>query len=1163
MAAEVFRIEIPINVEDNTDPGVKQAQAKMTAFDKVNQKTQKRLQEMNRTKWKVALEAIDKVSSVISRIDASVRGLAGKAWRITMSVVDKATAPLRGIINILKNPILQAGAILGVSVGLKDTIDTFSTFEQTMSKVAAISGATADQMVLLTDKAKQMGATTKYTASEAGDAFTYMAMAGWKTDDMLSGIEGIMSLAAASGEDLATTSDIVTDALTAFGLQAKDSSHFSDVLAAASSNANTTVSGMGETFKYVGTMAGALGYSIEDVALATGLMANAGVKGTMAGTSLNSIISRLATNTSGARDAISALGIQFYNADGSARDLGNVLGELRTATAGMSSAQKSNLANTIAGVEAQKGLLAILNASETDYAKLTEAIENADGASQKMADTMLDNLAGSMTLLQSAADGVKLTLGNRLSPYLRSFVDWLTSKMPNIDEAVSKTMDFVDEKVAQLKETVADFTSSDEWANADIWGKISIAWDAIVAEPFEQWWNNTGKAWLAGKMGSFGQTIGSGITAGLLALLGLDTGGAIEDGKTIGASFIDGFMAGFDTERITQALSEWASDHKGSVAAAGAIGGLKFIGTAANLIQKGKGAIDNVKGLFGKGGTAGGLGTLATNTMNVTAAIVNITGGAGAASKAAGQALSNLPALGGGAGSLALPASAGSAAGGGEVVYTVLKNGVGVAGTGGAITEGLATIGTSLGSGATTMGGAALAGGLSVGGILGGIAGLVGAGIDLFQGIGKNKSGDKAGAKSEFFSAGAKTGMVGAGAGIGAAVGSIVPGIGTAIGAAVGAGVGGIASIFSGDKLGSILEEWTSEGGWMNTVGTAISGFFTETLPEKWGEFWDGVGDFFSETVPYAIGYAAGKVTTFFTETLPTKWDDFWTGVGNFFTESIPAWWENTKETLGTFFTETLPTKWDDFWTGVGNFFTESIPAWWENTKETLGTFFTETLPTKWTSFWDGVGNFFTETIPAWVENSVAGAKTFFTETLPSKWTSFWSGVGEKISGFFGGIWDKVSGAFSAGYDAGTGGGAEAHAWGGVMTRPHLGLVAEDGPESIIPLSPSKRGRGLDLWEETGKALGVVPYAEGGIEGDVEYPMQTPVSTTAPGGQVIEVKLDLSPSFVIEAREGGMSEDDIVRIIKTRIREMVDDIGDELAERLARIFANMPAKGAA
>jgi len=131
------------------------------------------------------------------------------------------------------------------------------------------------------------------------------------------------------------------------------------------------------------------------------------------------------------------------------------------------------------------------------------------------------------------------------------------------------------------------------------------------------------------------------------------------------------------------------------------------------------------------------------------------------------------------------------------------------------------------------------------------------------------------------------------------------------------------------------------------------------------------------------------------------------------------------------------------------------------------------------------------------------------------------------------------------------------------MTRPHLGLVAEDGPESIIPLSPSKRGRGLDLWEETGKALGVVPYAEGGIEGDVEYPMQTPVSTTAPGGQVIEVKLDLSPSFVIEAREGGMSEDDIVRIIKTRIREMVDDIGDELAERLARIFANMPAKGAA
>ena len=188
MAAETYRIEIPVVVEDQTDPGASNATKKVNAFDKVVQQAKDRLDKMNRTKFQVALEAIDKVSAVVGTITGAVRGLAGKAWRVTMSVIDKATAPLRGIINILKNPILQAGAILGISVGLKDTIDTYSSFEATMSQVKSISGATAEQMMDLNAKAKEMGATTKFTASEAGEAFTYMAMAGWKTGDMLNEI---------------------------------------------------------------------------------------------------------------------------------------------------------------------------------------------------------------------------------------------------------------------------------------------------------------------------------------------------------------------------------------------------------------------------------------------------------------------------------------------------------------------------------------------------------------------------------------------------------------------------------------------------------------------------------------------------------------------------------------------------------------------------------------------------------------------------------------------------------------------------------------------------------------------------------------------------------------------------------------------------------------
>lgn len=1178
MAAETYRIEIPVVVEDQTDPGASNATKKINAFDKVIQQTKDRLDKMNRTKFQVALEAIDKVSAVVGTITGAVRGLAGKAWQVTMSVVDKATAPLRGIINILKNPILQAGAILGISVGLKDTIDTYKTFEATMSQVKAISGATAEQMMDLNAKAKEMGATTKFTASEAGDAFTYMAMAGWKTEDMLNGIEGIMSLAAASGESLATTSDIVTDALTAFGMTAKESGRFANVLAVASSNANTNVSMMGETFKYVGAASGALGYSIEDVALGIGLMANAGIKASQAGTELNSIFTRLGTNTNGARDAIEELGISFYKSDGSARAYGDVLKDLRAATKNMTQEQKINFANTVAGQRAQAGLLAMLNATEEDYNKLTEAIENCDGAAAAMADTMLDNLAGDMTLLQSAVEGVKISIGERLTPYMRQFVQFITSKMPDIEKATGKALDFIEGKVKWLKDTIADFTSGEDWANADIWGKLKIAWDKIVAEPFSEWWNGSGKEKITGMMGDLGKTIGSGITAGLLALLGIDTGGVISDGKAIGGAFIEGFKDGFDTEQITTALKNWASEHKGTVAALGLVLGGKLIGGVASGVKKAQGFIGTIQGILGKGsGVAGAIGSsYTTATMNVTAGVVNLSGGGlgNAAGRAAANAAgSGLPALPGAAGSNlpALPGAGGAAAAGGLTSASgwlgrLLQVGskssvVGADGTllavNGGIGGTLGSVGGALGSGATTAAGAAAAGTAAIGGGLLGGAGIISGLIDIFRGT--KTSGKEA--QTAYATGGSKIGMVGAGAAAGAAIGSVVPVIGTGVGALVGAGLGGLGALGFGDKIGQALSDALDEGGWLNNMGVAISGFFTETLPAKWGEFWDGVGNFFTETVPYALGFAAGKVTMFFTETLPTKWGEFWTGVGNFFTESIPAWWESVKAGAINFFTVTIPQKWTEFWDGIGVFFTETIPAWWEDVKAGAVTFFTETLPTKWTEFWTGIGNFFTETIPAWIDSSLTSAKTFFTETLPEKWNSFWGGIGEKISGFFGGVWDNIKGAFGAGYSDTTA--PTPHAWGGIMTKPHMGIVAEAGAESIIPLSPSKRGRGIDLWEQTGQALGVRPYADGGIVGETEdtaVPI-TPGSGSGGAPAKIDIHLQMSPSFVVEAQESGMDENTIIAIIKAHIKEMVDDISDELAERLARVFANMPVRG--
>ncbi len=310
-------------------------------------------------------------------------------------------------------------------IGTK-AIQATADFEYAMSEVGAISGATGDDLAALENKAKEMGETTKFSASESAEALKYMAMAGWKTSDMLDGLEGIMNLAAASGEDLGTTSDIVTDALTAFGMTASDSGHFADILATASSNANTNVSMMGETFKYVAPVAGALGYSAEDTAEAIGLMANAGIKSSQAGTSLRSILSNLQGEVKFAGAQFGEMTIQTTNTDGSMRSLGEILGDCRTAFSMMSESEKASNAEMVVGKEAMSGFLAIMNAAPSDIDKLNNAIGNCDGSAKNMADTMNNNLSGQITLLKSQLEGLAIQFVTLIMPYLKQGVEWLS-----------------------------------------------------------------------------------------------------------------------------------------------------------------------------------------------------------------------------------------------------------------------------------------------------------------------------------------------------------------------------------------------------------------------------------------------------------------------------------------------------------------------------------------------------------------------------------------------------------------------------------------------------------------------------------------------------------------------------------------------------------------
>lgn len=312
-------------------------------------------------------------------------------------------------IKSILSTITAATATGAVAAGTA-AINAGRSFEAGMSEVKAISGASRKDLEALTNKAKEMGATTKFSATQASEGLKYMAMAGWNSQQMIAGLPGVMNLAAASGENLGTVSDIVTDALTAMGLKASDSAHFADVLATAASSSNTNVAMMGETFKYAAPVAGALGYNIEDLAQAIGLMGNAGIKSSQAGTSLRSILTRLAKPPKDCANAMEDYGISIKNSDGSMKSLMEVMENMRDSLQGLPKDEQSAAAAALGGQEAMSGLLAIVNASESDFNKLSKAIDNASGVAQDQADIMNDNLQGALYELGSAAESAGIEL---------------------------------------------------------------------------------------------------------------------------------------------------------------------------------------------------------------------------------------------------------------------------------------------------------------------------------------------------------------------------------------------------------------------------------------------------------------------------------------------------------------------------------------------------------------------------------------------------------------------------------------------------------------------------------------------------------------------------------------------------------------------------------
>ncbi|WP_213974913.1 tape measure protein [Tepidanaerobacter acetatoxydans] len=1148
--AETYRIEIPINIKDNTEPGVSQAKNKLNAFDKASQRTQERLEQMNKTKYQIVLDALDRASSIVGKVSSKARSIAGKTFSFTMKVIDLATAPLRSLWNFATS--IQ-GAILGATgafAGIYKPMDIAADFEQTQIAF--------ETMLKSAEKAQQFLKEASEFANKTPFEFP----------------------------ELINSSKL----LMAFGFEADK------VL---------------DMLKTIGDTASGLGAGSEGIDRITRALGQMQAKGRAQTEELLQL-----------------------------QELGVPANQILQEELGLTGEQIANIGKE--SIEAAKVIDALLRGMDKRFGGM---MDNQSRTAKGMISTLKDTLQNS--LLRPWGQG----LWEGVKPGLEKITTWIDENQDIIAQwgeawkkAGANISKWVMARVDALRNSIQRMVNSKEWKDAKNFGeKLKIAWDKIIAQPFNEWWNSTGKAWLADKAGKIGEGIGTALSAGLLAILGIDARGAVEDGTSIGASFAEGFTRGFDGKKVGEAI---LNAIKGVFKDAGTLlpGGEKpsstswlSAGAIALALQKlgifkligkgGKGLI-NLLGKGSKDGVPAATGSLVpdsfiTSTMAVTASVVYINGPTIGGGGSGGKIINNIPSLPGGGPAtipklpgggmpLALPGAAGAA---GNAINTVkLANGTYVA-SGGALTTGLAKLGVALGSGATTAGGAAAAGAAGIAGIIGGILGLGSAGIDVYQGIKASKAGNNKVAKDEYVTAGTKAGMVGTGALIGTA---IMPGLGTLIGA----GIGGAAALLTGDKAGKALSDATDKDGalskfWENTKTWASNTWDSiktgASNAVSWiSHKWSGFSEWFETSIwtptkdvgISAINIAAGAWSEA-RDWIGDKWSDF----SGWFDESIWNPVSNAAQAAGQWVSD----RWNDArtwigerWSDFSTWFEESIWTPVKTGAQAAGQWVSErwSEAKTWVSeTWGAVSGWFDESVwqpvksaaqtaGAWLGDQFTAAKNAISEAWSgvSGWfeqkvwepiktgaTKAWEWVGEKLGGigewigdkwqsfkdWLGGLGQKGSKETGLTTSKGKGSILE-HAYGGIITKPHMGIVAEDGAEGIIPLSPSKRQRGLDLWQRTGELLGVRAYEDGRIVG--EEPDEIPVApATGKPGQNITIKVEVKaePKFTIEGGGDNTDENKVVAILKAYIREMTDDIGDELAERLARIFANMPVKGVA
>lgn len=629
--------------------GLEQASGAADKFSQRMEKTEQSIRKTFGQKIQLALEAIDKVSPVLTTIKNSVKNLTAKAWKVAVKMVDFVTAPFRALKNMITSPIMMTLGITGIGMGASSFVSTFQEFTAGMSNVKALSGATNEEFIKLTETAEQLGATTKFTATEASEGMQYLAMAGWKTNDIIAAMPGLLDLAAAGGTSLGTAADIVSDVMTAMGMSAEEASRAADIFARTATGSNTTIENLGESLKYAAPAAHAFGLELSEAATITGMMANAGVKGSMAGTALRASLLEMASPSKKAQSAMKALNLSFADSSGKMKDMRTIIGDLSKAFSGLSEQQKLSYAEDLFGTRGSSAWLAVIEQGADEYERLFEAIDNSNGAAKEMANTQLDNLAGDITLLQSAVDGMKISVMKELEPSLRKGVQWLTSKIPVISEKLSSVAKTAMEKFGQVKDFIVGVFNSPDFKNADGFAdKLFVAWDKIIAEPFAQWWDGGGKDKILNLVGNIGKNLGEvyhGVISGIFAAIkgeeinfeGLNLTGLAKAGAEAAKAFVDNFKESFD---IGGLIGDMPGLLKAGLIGFGA---LKIGGGAVGLLK----TVGQLKLAFGGISTAAsGAGSAIVGVGAKAVAGTGMMAKFGVGLKAVGTALSAIPVWG-------------------------------------------------------------------------------------------------------------------------------------------------------------------------------------------------------------------------------------------------------------------------------------------------------------------------------------------------------------------------------------------------------------------------------------------------------------------------------------------------------------------------------------